>query len=150
VISDAAGVRVRLEGHPGDLDAQAVAAGLTPVAAPELPDGPHRGRISVAPGLLAPLSAALDTVDGVRCVAEHGVGTVHVAADTGDGLAAARDLAHAHHGWLLREAGAPDLDPFGVDPPAVGLQRRIRAALDPTGKLAPGRLPVTEPVRRAA
>jgi hypothetical protein len=115
-----------------------------------MPTGPHRGRIAVAPGLLAPLGAALDAVAGLRHLAEHGVGTVHVAAETSEGLAAARDLAHAHHGWLLRETGAPALDPFGVEPPAVALQRRIRGALDPTGKLAPGRVPATEPVGQAA
>ena len=150
VTSDASGAHVWLEGHPDDLRAQAHAVGLTAAEAPELPAGPHRGRINVAPGLLAPLDAALDTVRGLRHLAEHGVGTVHVAADAAEVLAAARDLAHAHHGWLLREAGAPELDPFGIDPPAVALQRRIRTALDPTGKLAPGRVPVTEPVPRAA
>jgi len=72
---------------------------------------------------------------------------VHVGAADPARLAHARDLAHAHGGWLLREAGAPELDPFGLDLPALALQRRIRAALDPTGKLAPGRVPATEPAR---
>jgi len=78
------------------------------------------------------------------------VGTVHVAADEAAAIAAAREVAHAHDGWLLREAGAPELDPFGVDLPALALQRRIRVALDPTGKLAPGRVPATEPARASA
>ena len=78
------------------------------------------------------------------------MGTVHVAASDPAAIASARDIAHAHDGWLLREAGAPELDPFGVDLPAAPLQRRIRAALDPTGKLAPGRVPATEPARQPA
>jgi len=78
-------------------------------------------------------------------VAEVGVGTVHVSATAAPDLTRARSLAARHGGWLLREAGAPDLDPFGVDLPNAGLQRSIRTALDPTGKLAPGRIVATEP-----
>jgi hypothetical protein len=150
VTTDRDGTRVWLEGHPGDLAAQATAAGLVPAAPAELPAGPHRGRIGVPPGMVAPLGAALDGVAGLRRLSEHGVGTVHVAADDPESIATAREVAHSHGGWLLREAGAPALDPFGVDPPASTLQRRIRAALDPTGKLAPGRVPATEPVRLPA
>jgi len=145
VTSGRAGTGVLLEGHPGDLDAQAGRAGLRPADAPALPDAPNRGRISVAPGAVDALVAALDAEPGIERLAEHGVGTVHVATTDAPRLADARALAHAHGGWLLREAGAPDLEPFGVDLPALALQRRIRAALDPTGKLAPGRVPATEP-----
>jgi glycolate oxidase FAD binding subunit len=143
---DRTGTRVLLEGHAGDLAAQAARAGLVAAAPPEPPAAPHRGRISVAPGALGELVPALDGLTGVDWLAEHGVGTVHVATDDPGRLAAARELAHTHGGWLLREAGAADLDPFGVDPPALALQRRLRAALDPTGKLAPGRVPATEPL----
>jgi FAD/FMN-containing dehydrogenase len=147
VTTDPTGTRVWLEGHPGDLAAQTAHMGLTPAAAPADPAGPHRGRISVAPGRVDALTTALTGIAGLAWLAEHGVGTVHVAADDRAAIAAARDVAHAHDGWLLREAGAPELDPFGVDLPARALQRRIRAALDPTGKLAPGRVPATEPER---
>jgi hypothetical protein len=76
----------------------------------------------------------------VRWLAEIGVGTVHVAADTEDDLAAARAAAEATGGWLLREKGAPGLDGFGVARPNAGLQARIRAAFDPTGKFSPARI----------
>jgi glycolate oxidase FAD binding subunit len=144
------GTRVLLEGHPGDLDAQRARADLSPSNAPTWPGGPHRGRISVAPGAVAGVLRALSRLPAVDALAEHGVGTVHVATDDVASLAAARDVAHAHDGWLLREAGASGLDPFGQDLPALPLQRRLRAALDPTGRLAPGRVPATEPIHRAA
>jgi FAD/FMN-containing dehydrogenase len=44
-------------------------------------------------------------------------------------------------GWLLREAGAPGLDPFGGPPPNLPLLARIKDAFDPAGKLNRGRLP---------
>ena len=87
VTTDGARTGVWLEGHPGDLAAQATASALTRAAPPARPAGPHRGRISVAPGLVAPLGAALDAVDGLRRLSEHGVGTIHVAADTAEPIA---------------------------------------------------------------
>jgi hypothetical protein len=42
---------------------------------------------------------------------------------------------------MLREAGAPGLDGFGIALPNARLGERIRAAFDPSGKCAPGRLP---------
>jgi FAD/FMN-containing dehydrogenase len=54
---------------------------------------------------------------------------------------AARDIAAAHDGWLLREAGAPGVDGYGAPLPNFAIVERIRAAFDPTGKLSPGRLP---------
>jgi FAD/FMN-containing dehydrogenase len=140
--------RVLLEGHPDDVVAEAQAAGLdagTDAAAvdagPGWPDGPHRGRISVRPSMLRELGPALDEIDDVRWLAEVGVGTVHVAAADPDGLVAARAIAAAHEGWLLREAGAPGVSGYGRELPNLAILERIRAAFDPTGKLSPGRLP---------
>jgi len=139
---------VLLEGHPADVDAQLRAAGLTPVdEQPALPDGPHRGRISIPPGGVAALGPELD-VAGVRWLAEVGVGTVHVAAEDEAALAAARRCAAGAGGWLLREAGAPGLDPFGLPFPNGALLTRIKRAFDPTGKLGPGRLPIAGPYSR--
>ena len=73
-------------------------------------------------------------------------GTVHVSAEDPAALVVARDAAERCSGWLLREAGAPDLDPFGLEFPAAAVQQRLRIALDPTGKLSPGRVPATAPV----
>jgi FAD/FMN-containing dehydrogenase len=134
---------VLLEGDPADVAAQAGAAGLEPTSdEPAWPSGPHRGRISVAPGRLRELGAAL-TDRSVDWLAEWGVGTVHVASGTEVGLGEARAAAGAAGGWLLREAGAPGLDGFGTALPNGEVMTRIKAAFDPTGKLAPGRLPFT-------
>jgi FAD/FMN-containing dehydrogenase len=86
-------------------------------------------------------AAALD--DRVRRLAEIGVGTIHVACDTPDELARAREVAHAHDGWMLREAGgeAGD-DGFGRPLPNAELMRRIKDAFDPDGRCNPGRLPL--------
>lgn len=141
VLGSPTATHVLLEGHPDDLAAEAARTGLVPGDPPHRPAGDHRGRISVAPARLAVLTPALDGLAGLGYLAEHGVGTVHVATDEPGRLAAARRIAEEHGGWLLREAGAPELDPFGAAFPAPALQARVRAAFDPTGKLAPGRIP---------
>lgn len=137
-------VSVLLEGIRADIDVEADRIGLVGADAPPQPDGPHRGRLSVDPSRLGAVTASLREHTDVTWLAEWGVGTVHVAAADPSGLERARTVATTHGGWLLREAGAPDLDPFGTDFPASALQRRIRRVFDPEGKLAPGRVPATE------
>ncbi len=133
---------VLLEGHPDDVDRELRAGGLECVSGPApFPQGPHRGRISVRPSAIEDLGPVLDAT-GCRWLAEAGVGTVHVAADSPDALAAARAAACSAGGWLLREAGAPELDGFGIELPNVAIMRRLKDAFDPEGKLAPGRLPL--------
>jgi glycolate dehydrogenase FAD-binding subunit len=133
--------RVLLEGAGADVATQGV--GLRRAATPARPEGPHRGRISVAPAAIAAVGEALERVDGVRWCAELGVGTAHVATDIPASLDAARAVAHDHGGWLLREEGGdPTADGFGRPLPNIDLMRRIKAAFDPTGKLARGRLPL--------
>ncbi|HSO96611.1 MAG TPA: FAD-binding protein [Acidimicrobiia bacterium] len=147
----AAGTRVLLEGHPDDVAAQARAASLLPAdGPPPRPAGPHQGRISVRPDRVEALGHELASIGGLEWVAEWGVGTVHVAAPTVAAVAAARAAAHAAGGWLLRTAGAPELDGFGVELPNGALMARIKAAFDPHGKLAPGRLPIPHPEREAS
>jgi FAD/FMN-containing dehydrogenase len=145
---DGTTAHVLLEGHPDDVVAEAATAGLEAHTGtdesgggPSWPDGPHRGRISVRPSRLRDLAPALDGVAGLRWLAEVGVGTVHVAAGDPSALVAARDVAAAHGGWLLREAGAPGVDGYGTTLPNLAIVERIRAAFDPIGKLSPGRLP---------
>ena len=133
-------VHTRLEGAAADVDAES--AGLSACEAPQLPTGDHRGRISAPPGAVAAIGRALEAVPGTRWCAELGVGTVHVAGDDGAVLAGARAVARAHDGWLLREAGGHGLDGFGRALPNADLMRRVKDAFDPTGKLAPGRLPL--------
>jgi glycolate oxidase FAD binding subunit len=136
-----------VEGVAADVASEQQAAGAQPVdVPPRFPDGAHRGRISVRTGALRALAPALDAA-GVRWLAEVGVGTVHVATDREESLAAARDAAHAHGGWLLREAGAPGLDGFGRALPNRALMARIAEAFDPDAKLARGRLPLEVPAR---
>jgi glycolate oxidase FAD binding subunit len=133
---------VLLEGHAGDVDDDLRAGGLEPVAGPPpFPSGPHRGRISVRPRAVTTLATSLGAID-CTWLAEVGVGTVHVATDDPAALAAARTAAHAAGGWLLREAGAPELPGFGIELPNAGVVRELRARFDPEGKLAPGRMPV--------
>lgn len=137
---DGATTHVLLEGTAGDVAAQA--RGLRESAPYELPGGPHRGRISIAADRVRGVGAALAAAPQLQWCAELGVGTVHVASDDPAGLAAARTIAHAHGGWMLREAGGGDIDGFGRALPNIALMRRIKSAFDPTGKLAPGRLPL--------
>ncbi len=129
-----------VEGVAADVEAERLAMHTVGDSSmPPFPEGPHRGRVSVRPSAVVALAAALGRT-GVRWLAEIGVGTVHVAADTEDDLAAARAAAEATGGWLLREKGAPGLDGFGAARPNAGLQARIRAAFDPTGKFSPARI----------
>jgi glycolate oxidase FAD binding subunit len=139
---DGTTTHVLLEGVAADVDAErrGIGAPAARSAGPSWPEGPHRGRVSVRPSALAELAPGLERA-GVRWLAEVGIGTVHVAADSEDALARARAVAEAAGGWLLREAGAPGLDGFGVRQRNAQLAERVRAAFDPTGKCSPGRLP---------
>jgi FAD/FMN-containing dehydrogenase len=131
---------VLFEGVAADVEEQG--RGLAALdGPPALPDGAHRGRISVRPGTLRACTRALDA--DVRWCAELGVGTIHVATDHADALDRARAVAHAHEGWLLREAGgSPTDDGYGRPLPNIDLMRRIKDAFDPGGRLNPGRLPL--------
>jgi glycolate oxidase FAD binding subunit len=142
VLSDRERSYALLTGEPADVEvAHRAMADAYQLEYFALPDAPHRGRISVNPSALTAVTDALDDIAGIDLAwfAEWGVGTVHVATGNPDVLAAARVVAEAHGGWMLREAGAPDLDPFGVARPNRDLQCRVKAALDPDDKLARGR-----------
>jgi hypothetical protein len=147
VLWDGLLTRVLIEGHPDDVDAERAHAALEAgtsldAAGPRWPTGPHRGRISVRPGLVTTVASELHRIAGLRWLAEVGVGTIHVACDEPAALAAARAAASGAGGWLLREAGAPGLDGFGGPLPNGAVMARIKSAFDPTNKLAPGRMPL--------
>ncbi len=143
---DGALTHVLLEGHRDDVGAQADAAGLRAVpdsqGGPAWPAGPHRGRISLAPGAVVGAGKALDAIDGCRWIGEVGVGTVHVACDSEEGLSAARSAASTAGGWMLRESGAPGMSGFGRAIPNAAVMRRVKDAFDPAGILSPGRIPL--------
>ncbi|MFO7591419.1 MAG: FAD-binding protein [Acidimicrobiia bacterium] len=144
VLWDGAATRVLLEGHVDDLEAEGARAGLEPDGPPEVPAGPHRGRISVRPGVVMTVGRRLAALDRVAWLADAGVGTIHVAAADPLALGECRAVAHDAGGWMLREAGAPGLDGFGQPLPNLDLAGRVHRAFDPTGKLAPGRLPLPQ------
>jgi FAD linked oxidases, C-terminal domain len=138
---DGRATHVLIEGHPEDIASEQARAGLRRVDGPPTwPEHAHRGRASVRPGALGALAARLEDV-ACSWIAEGGVGTVHIGTDTEIALADARAAVEAESGWLLREAGAPNLDPFGIALPNVEVMSRIKDAFDPSGKLNPGRLP---------
>jgi len=142
VLWDGTTISVFLEGHPTDIADAVTVASLVPAPAPVAPVGPHRGRISVRPSHVLALAEGLRALDGVRWLAEVGVGTVHVACDAAVRLVAARAAAEAVGGWLLREEGGDGIDPFGRAFPGAAVAGRIRDALDPERRMNPGRLPL--------
>ena len=143
ILRDEASTRVLLEGEAADVAHDLAALGATECATPTLPEGAHRGRISAPPAELPALLAGLGAT-GVSWAAELGVGTVHVAAGSPAAALAARTAAEEQGGWMLREAGLPGDDGFGVPLPNAALLRRIADAFDPDGRCAPGRLPLEE------
>ena len=109
---------VLIEGVAADVAAERQAAGAEPVGRPRprCPKDPTVAASRSRPPTSAALAPSRPT-PACAWLAEVGVGTVHVAADNEAALAAARAAAAAHGGWLLREAGAPGLDGFGVPLP---------------------------------
>jgi glycolate oxidase FAD binding subunit len=101
---------VLLDGHPGDVEAEAEVTGLAAVDPESVPTFPPH-RWSLRPSELASLPDRLGT-GPERFIAEIGVGVVHAAEPQ-----PAR----------------------GVDPAVVELNRRLKSVFDPTGRLAPGR-----------
>lgn len=143
VLSDGTTTSVLLEGSSADVASQFDVGGLGETEhPPAFPEGPHRGRISVPPESMSGVREGLARTAGVRFLAETGVGTVHVAASTPEDLVQARGIAEESGGWMLREQGGGDIDPFGVAFPAQTVMQRIRDAFDPTRKFSPGRLPL--------
>jgi hypothetical protein len=104
---DGARVWVLLEGHPRDVDETARAHQLEPTDEPSVPTG---GRRRAAPGAAVDLARALDPGSFVL---EVGVGVLHLADPS-------------------RLGPEPDRR-AGI----VELEGRIRAELDPTGRLCP-------------
>jgi glycolate oxidase FAD binding subunit len=146
-LTDGTRTTVLVEGYDEDVAAETERMGAVPSAAPiAWAAGRHRGRVSVPPSAIDSLGRELGDLP-VSWVGEIGVGTVHVATDDEAALAATRTRAQQFDGWMLREAGAPGLDGFGIDLPNRPVMARIKDALDPRGACNPGRLPLYEDSR---
>jgi glycolate oxidase FAD binding subunit len=146
VLTDGSRTFVLIEGYDEDLAAAvSMLDGAAADGPPGWPEAAHRGRLSVPPRAIDVVGPRL-TEAGVAWLGESGIGTVHVAAQSEDGLAEARAIAHAADGWLLREAGAPGLDGFGIAVPNVEVMARVKDALDPEQRMNPGRLPIPQTV----
>lgn len=108
---------------------------------PSRPQGPVTAALTVPP---ADVAAAVDRVRPVGpFVAQHGVGRVDVAGEVGADWEGLRRWAE-ERGGRLTLTGRPDgfeMDPWGAEPPALAVQRRLVAAFDPARTINRGRLP---------
>lgn len=110
---------------------------------PDPPSGEVTAAVTVAPAATAEAIARLSGFGPF--VAQHGVGRVDVAGTVSSDWASLREWAEST-GGRLTVTSAPDVfyddfDPWGADPPALSVQRRLIAAFDPARIINPGRLP---------
>jgi glycolate oxidase FAD binding subunit len=146
VLQTEAGSFAYLEGPAAQVERDAERLGgdrRDGLAWPSLPSGEVTVALTVPPAKVTDAVARVTAVG--RYVAQHGVGRVDVASGVGTDWAGLREWAQALGGRLTVTA-APDgfydgLDPWGDDPPALGVQRRLVAAFDPTRTINRGRLP---------
>ncbi|HEU4535523.1 MAG TPA: FAD-binding oxidoreductase [Polyangiaceae bacterium] len=108
--------------------------------------GPVRLKVATLPSKLPAVEAALRPLLGgprggtFAWYATLGVGFVALdGVGLGQPIEAARAAVVAEGGWLVVEAGAPDVDPWGPLPPSFGLMRALKTRFDPEGRLNPGR-----------
>lgn len=108
---------------------------------PEDPGGEFRWSLRVPPALTT------DAIDKGRpwpFLAIHGAGEVRFASESLDGAVELRSWAHSVGGSLVlidHPGETPSIDPWGAEPPAVDLQRRLIGEFDPARIINPGRLP---------
>lgn len=146
ILETGRGCSVYLSGTDREVQSQGMALGgaLTEgLVWPEPPDGEVLVSVRVPSALTGEAVRRLPAPESF--VAQHGVG--EVTAAFGDiqpeALGAVRSWAEAEGGAmvLLSRPEGFDLDPWGAPPSTLPLQRRIKAAFDPVGVMAPGRLP---------
>jgi FAD/FMN-containing dehydrogenase len=110
---------------------------------PSPPEGVVSASVTVPP------SRVPETVERVRSlgpfVAQHGVGRIDFAAEPDTDWQGLRTWAEDALGRLTITS-APDtfydrVDPWGTNPPALGVQQRLIAAFDPRRTINRGRLP---------
>jgi glycolate oxidase FAD binding subunit len=141
VLAEPARVLVRLEGWPEEVEEQTVAVRRVaevqieddaPFPGSPFADAPTLVEAAVAPSRLAPL---LEGRDAYR--ASIGVGIAWIPAGSPEELTAIRSRAHDLGGVAPAIRGPGGLGAVAV--PAAEVQRRVQAALDPAGIMAPGR-----------
>lgn len=127
------------------------AADLGSVADPELKwpdplDSAWLLSLRVPAASLAEAIAKLRTVmPSCRYQAAHGVGEVRIGADEApvDEVAELRAWAEERTGVVTIDRRphdtSIDIDPWGAEPHAMDIQRRVKSAFDPAGVLNPGR-----------
>ena len=146
VLETGDGCRVYLAGTDREVEAQAAGLGGTIRDGLDWPDPPSGEvvlSVRVPPALTTEAVGRLPAPGAF--VAAHGVGVV-VAGFAGippQALGGLRSWAEAQGGAMVVTARPEvfDLDPWGSPPESLALQRRIKAAFDPVGVMAPGRLP---------
>lgn len=110
---------------------------------PEPPRGEVTAAVTVAPARTAEAVGRVAEIGPF--VAQHGVGRVDVAGDRSSGWIEVRGWAESVGGRLTVTAAPDDFydlfDPWGVEPPAVAVQRRLVAGFDPLRTINRGRLP---------
>jgi glycolate oxidase FAD binding subunit len=110
---------------------------------PAVPSGEVTAAVTVPPTLVP---EAVDRVSGFGSfVAQHGVGRVDLAGSSDDDWDDLRGWAQSV-GGRVTVTNAPDdfydmFDPWGTEPAAVAVQRRLIAAFDPARTINRGRLP---------
>lgn len=110
---------------------------------PVPPPGEVTAAMTVAPARTA---EAIGRLAGFGpFVAQHGVGRVDLAGTVSSDWTSLREWAESTGGRLtVTSAPAAFYDvfePWGADPPALSVQRRLIAAFDPARIINPGRLP---------
>ncbi|MBI5158389.1 MAG: FAD-binding oxidoreductase [Acidimicrobiia bacterium] len=144
VLQTPGGVAVYLTGTAAEVEAQAATLGGSPTEGlvwPDRPHGPVEISLRVPP---ARIGEAVALVAAAGFVAAHGVGEVLAAGSFGAAEVSGWRVWAESVGGGLVVATAPEgfgVDPWGMAPPSLPLQRRIKAAFDPVGIMVPGRLP---------
>ncbi|HSM02567.1 MAG TPA: FAD-binding oxidoreductase [Acidimicrobiia bacterium] len=146
ILETDSGCAVYLSGTEREVEAQATALGGPITDGLDWPDPPN-GEVIVS--VRVPPALTVEAVHRLPApesfVAQHGVG--EVTASFGEiqaqALGALRSWAEAKGGAMVLQSRPKgfDLDPWGMPPSTVALQRRIKAVFDPVGVMAPGRLP---------
>lgn len=141
---------IYLAGTADEVEAQAGAIGgsVEPgLRWPDPIDAPVRFSVRVPPRDVPEAVERVTATDGARYVAWFGVGEVSVGIDSLDTsrLGELRAFAESRQGSLvLLEAPDPlyaELGAWGAPPGSVDLQRRVKAAFDPSKVCNPGILP---------